>query len=252
MFRSIVALFALLFGVFTSSGCVVYDSGSPPPKAYPPVLNAPYVGCDWDPVYSDYFWYFEVQASDPDHDLAQVGVDVFDRSGRYLESWELVPAGGNTYTATIYEYYSASLSCPYGGEFQVVFWGRDHAGYETRIDAPRYTNDAPVLSQPYVECGWDSYYGQSYWYFDVAIWDPQGVADIYDAAVWIYYAGGTQPVEAFDLFFDPSVGTWYTTVYEQYSAVLDCRYPGSFGFQFTAQDYAGNLSYVNATSVYAY
>ncbi len=76
------------------------------------------------------------------------------------------------------------------------------------------------------------------------------MGDIAEAVVWIYWAGDTQPAEAYDLFFDSASGRWYTTVYEYYSGMLDCRNPGNYGFQFTATDFQGNLSYANAATVY--
>lgn len=252
MLRSFILIFAIAFGAVLSPGCIyVDDDGGDHPISHAPTLYSPYVGCDWDPYYADSFWYFEVGASDVDGDLAMVGVDIYDRGGRYLESWELAPTGGG-FAVTVYEYYSSYLNCTYGGDFEFTFWAQDYQGNLSQIpgyggSTPSY---APTVRSPYVECGWDSYYGDYYWYFDADIRDPQGMGDITEAVVWIYWAGDSQPAEAYDLFYDSSIGRWYSTVYEYYSGVLDCRYPGSYGFQFTATDRQGNLSYANSPSVY--
>lgn len=249
MFRTMIAALAALFALTTAAGCVVVDNSPTPHSEAAPYLAQPYVGCDWDPTYGDYFWYFEVQASDSDYDLATVGVDVYNRAGQYLESWQLNSKGGSTFALTVYEYYSDYLSCPYGGEFQLVFYAQDYAGHETQLSASSYVSSSPVVTAPYVECGYDPAYAQSYWYFSADVYDPQGLGDIRDAEVRIFWAGGAAPIESFDIFYDATYG-WYTTVYEQYSAVLDCRTPGNYGFQFVAEDYEGNIGYANATTVY--
>lgn len=256
MSRWLLILALLVTGLLPSQGCVVYTT--PEHTVYSPVLSRPIIDCRYDPAYAQYYWYFEVQAADGDGDVMYVGVDVYDRyTGQYLETQDMFYVGGDEWNVQVYEQYSPFLECPVAGSFDFVFWAQDAYGNYVEVGAqgpqnntPSYTG--PALSYPYVECGWDPTWGDYYWYAEVAIQDPNGLSDITEASLWIYLAGGQQPVEGWQLFYDSAAQIWYSTFWQSESYYLDCRYPANFGYQFTATDRSGQMGYVNAPSVSVY
>ena len=255
MKRWFMTLVLLLAGIIPQ-GCVVYAVDEP--MVYAPSLSRPLVDCLYDPAYAEYYWYLEVQASDPDNDVVAVGMDLYDAySGAYLETQNLYYVGGSTWNVQVYETYSRYLDCPYAGAFDYVYWAQDSYGNYVEISTPGPGNTTPtytgpVLSAPYVECGYDATYADYYWYAEVFIDDAQGPGDLTGANLMIYLAGGAQPVEQWPLYYDAASGVWWREFMQGQSYYLDCRYPQNFGFQFTATDRAGQLGYVNAASVVVY
>jgi len=81
--------------------CVVY--ADPPGHVDlndPPVITYADGGCYWDPSYSDYVWYFEADADDPDgpDDVKAVYADVYDGyTGEWQDGFDLLPDQGITW-----------------------------------------------------------------------------------------------------------------------------------------------------------
>lgn len=89
---SLLAAFALV----TLPGCFVAYADHEPPPALNEAPFIPYAeaGCEWDPAYGDYVWWFDADADDYDGpaDVVAVYADVYDDvAGAWVDGFDLYP-----------------------------------------------------------------------------------------------------------------------------------------------------------------
>lgn len=126
----------LVTATLAASGCIVYDTGSGPGSDpdivvvednYAPDITWGEAGCYWDSYYYDYIWYFEADVDDPNspYDVVAVFADVYDdRSGAWVDSFELYPTDDPFYWFSDWLGGSTYLDCQYEG-YVVDFWAYD-------------------------------------------------------------------------------------------------------------------------------
>lgn len=124
----LLATFAL---VSSTTACVVYDDGyddvvvirdQPPvvivesPANYRPEVTFGDVGCDYDPSYHDFYWWFDSDVYDGDgpQDVIGVWADVYDEwDGSFVDSFELLPTNDPWTWYVDYNQYDTYLDCYY-------------------------------------------------------------------------------------------------------------------------------------------
>ncbi len=133
-------LFALVVGALTFlgiQGCVVIATDDGPdhyPSGggydyYAPYITSQSVTCNWDGYYQDYYFDFYAWVEDPDYDVVDVYVDIYDPYyDEYVETWDLVYDGGTQWSNRIYETYSYYLDCEYMDTYDYYFWAFDSYG----------------------------------------------------------------------------------------------------------------------------
>jgi len=100
-----------------------------------------------------------------------------------------------------------------------------------------YYNEAPYITDAYVECFWDPGYADYGWDFVSVVDDLDGAGDVRD--VWVEVWDSSGYLEQWDLVYD-GYEQWSNTIYEYYSAYLNCDYYPYYQFDFFAIDSYGD------------